>query len=163
MRGWPPGRAEHGFEAAFHAQNRVGDVGIPRQNFHRLLPGDVGPRDMLTGVVRIRQETRILRKHRSRKGNAVGIHSELASLTQPPVRLAQRLRNVLQSRMRRAQDQIEKRSYPARQSGGEHRLDMTMDLRLVELCEHSWRKALDAEAQHPKTPPPHGPPALAPT
>src|SRR6266478_9005848 len=160
MRDLPLERAEHRFEAALHAQNRVGDVGIYRQNLHRLLPSDVGPRNLPAGVVRVRQETRILRKHRSRKGNDVRIHSDLASLTQPAVRLAQRLRNVLQSRMRRAQDQIEKRSYPARQSGGEHRLDMTMDLRLVELCEHSWRKALDAEAQHPKTRPPHGRQAL---
>jgi len=33
MRDLPLERAEHRFEAAFYAQNRVGDVGIYRQNF----------------------------------------------------------------------------------------------------------------------------------
>src|SRR5258708_2821054 len=108
------------------------------------------------GVVRLRQKTRILRKRRSRKRNHIRIHSDLASLTQPAIGLTQRLPDIFQSGVRRTQDEIEERSYAVCQGSGEHRFDMTMDLRFVELSEHFLRKALDAEAQHAKPRPTHG-------
>ncbi len=63
-------------------------------------------------------------------------------------------------RMRRAQDQIEKRRDAGGQRSGQHRLDVPVDLRLVEFAEHPLREALDAEAQHPKAGAPHGGQAL---
>src|SRR5258708_23603560 len=156
MRGMLLELAEHGFEAAFDAQYRPGDDGIDRQDFHRLVPYDVGSREPLIGVVRLRQKTRIPRERRSRKRNHIRIHSDLASRTQPAIRLTQRLPDIFQSGVRGAQDEIDERGHAARQGSGEHRLDMSMDLRLVELSEHILRKALNAEAQHAKPSPTHG-------
>src|SRR5882672_12018181 len=146
-------RSEHRFEAALHAQNRIANGGIYRQNFHRLLPKDAGAGDVPTGIMCVRQEIRVPRKRRSGKRNDVRIHADLASLTQPAVRLAKCLTNIFQSGMRRTQDQIEERSHPAGQRGGEYRLDMPMDLCLVEFSEDSRREVLNAEAEHAKTSP----------
>ena len=44
---------------------------------------------------------------------------------------------------------------PGCQRGGEHRLDVAVDLRLVEFAEHVAREALDAEAEHAKSRAPH--------
>ena len=75
-------------------------------------------------------------------------------------RLAQGHRDILERRMRRAQDQVQKRSHPGRQRGAEHRLDVPVDLRLVEFRQHFLRETLDAEAEHAEARPPHGGQAL---
>ena len=116
----------------------------------------VGAGDMPVRVLRVRQQRGIAREGGARERNHIRIHADLAALPQPAIGFAQGFGDVLQGRARRAQDQIEERRDAQLQRRGEHRLDVAMDLALVELLEHVAREALDAEAQHAKAGAAHG-------
>src|SRR5450756_323386 len=73
---------------------------------------------------------------------------------------AERFGDILQDGVRRAEDHIEEGGYPGREGRGEHRLDMAVDLRLVEFFEHPLREALDAEPEDAEARAPHGRQAL---
>ena len=101
-------------------------------------------------------QRRIARKRGARERNHVGIHADLAALPQPAKASRSVSATSSQRRARRAQDQIEERRDAELQRGAEHRLDVTMDLALVEFLQHIAREALDAEAEHAKAGATHG-------
>src|SRR3981081_2458199 len=74
--------------------------------------------------------------------------------------LAQGLGEVLHAAAWRSQNEIEEWRDAMIECRAQHRLDVAMDLRLVEVAERVLREILDTEAQHPKSGPAHGRQAL---
>src|ERR1700733_332626 len=98
----------------------------------------------------MRPQLRILRERGAREWDHVRVHANFAAPPQPEIGLAQRVGDILQARVRRAQDEIEKWRDARSARGSEHGLDVAVNLRLVELREHARREALDAKPRHAK-------------
>ena len=146
---------ERRLELALDPQDRLAHRRIERQDLGGLIPRDVRSGNLSALGDGELPERRIDRHGSSRERNHVRIHPDFASLLQPTIRLAQRRRDVRERSARRAQDDIEERRDAQRERVRERRLDVRVDLRLVEFGEHVAREVLDAESEHAEARAPH--------